>query len=271
LPYFGLDKDVKSITTECIDEFKEFLQSFPNFSKSPYNIMTFQDINSLKDIPKEHLITPQTQVRYLKTLKHIFNFMIKSNIISYNPTTLLIMPDDKAQSREPFTKDDIVKLFTEFEKLDNRKFIYYILAYTGMRPNELWHSNIKSEDNILYFDLMGADLKTAYSKRKIPLHQDLLDMGIDKMLPQLQQDFKQETLSRQFNQIIKPKIIDNPNKIMYSFRHTIATNLMRLDVNMDIVSEILGHSYTNSSMTKEVYANGYTLKQLKDAINTLEL
>jgi integrase len=91
------------------------------------------------------------------------------------------------------------------------------------------------------------------------------------MLPQLQQDYKQETLSRQFNQIIKPKITDNPNKIMYSFRHTIATNLMRLDVNMDIVSEILGHSYTNSSMTKEVYANGYTLKQLKDAIDTLEL
>ena len=271
LPYFGLDKDVKSITPECIDEFKEFLQSFPHLSKSPYNKMTFEDINKLRTVPQEHLITSQTQVRYLKTLKQIFNFMIKSNIINYNPTTLLIMPDDTAQSREPFTKDDIINLFAEFEKLDNRKFIYYILAYTGMRPNELWHSSIKSEDDILYFDLISADLKTDYSKRKIPLHKDLVNMGIDKLLPQLQQNFKQETLSRQFNQIIKPKITDNPNKIMYSFRHTIATNLKRLGINMDIVSEILGHSYTNSSMTKEVYASGYTLQQLKDAIDTLEL
>ncbi len=39
---------------------------------------------------------------------------------------------------------------------------------------------------------------------------------------------------------------------------------------MDKVSELLGHTYENNSITKEVYASGYKLVQLQTAINHLD-
>ena len=141
-----------------------------------------------------------------------------------------------------------------------------------MRPSELWKCKILiSEDNIVCFDLTDKELnlKTSTSRRMIPLHNKLLELKIDTRLSSLQVEFTQAILSSYFNKVIKPKISDNPNKVMYSFRHTVATELKRAEVNMDMVSEVLGHSYENSTMTKEVYASGYTLTQLQTAINHL--
>ncbi len=75
------------------------------------------------------------------------------------------------------------KLFNFFTTLDDRKYIYYALAYSGLRPSELWKCKIStSKDNIIYFDLTDKDLqlKTMSSYRVIPLHNKLLEMGIDK-------------------------------------------------------------------------------------------
>jgi len=143
-----------------------------------------------------------------------------------------------------------------------------------MRPSELWKCKISvSKDSIIYFDLTDnqLQLKTTASHRLIPLHEELLKMGIDKKLSSLQLEFNQAWISKFFNKTIKPMLTNNPRKIMYSFRHTVATELKRAEVNMDMVSEILGHSYESSSITKEVYANRYTLAQLQQAINHLEL
>ncbi len=272
LPYFGQDTYVEEVTLESIEEFREFLSEYPNTNKKRYKRLSFEQITKIKKIPQEDIIGISTQIKYLKILKQFFFFMTRANILNYNPCTLLNMPNKDILNREPFNSNDISKLFSIFETLDNRKYIYYILAYTGMRPSELWKCKIaNSEDNIVYFDLTDKDLelKTSSSRRVIPLHNKLLEMSIDKRLPSLQIEFSQAILSAYFNKVIKPRITDNPSKIMYSFRHTVATELKRAEVSMDKVSEILGHTYENNSITKEVYASGYTLIQLQTAINHL--
>ena len=271
LPFIGLNKDVSTITLDDIDEFKEFLESFPNISRLPYKHMSFKELSELDDVPSEFVISNDTQSKYLKIVKQLFSFMIDDGIIGYNPCKRLIMPDDEQKKREPFSSDDMNVLFNEFDKLDNKKYIYYSLAYTGMRPSELWKCHISQEDDIYYFDLTNPDidLKTKQSRRKIPLHSKLIELGIQDKLSSLQTEFKQDYLSIYFNKTIKKTITDDDNKIMYSFRHTVATELKRADVNMDKVSELLGHSYESDSMTKSTYASGYTLKQLKEAIDSL--
>lgn len=272
LPFIGLDRDVTTITLDDIDELKEFLESFPNISRLPYKHMCFQELSELDDVPTEFIISNDTQSKYLKIVKQLFLFMVDDGIISYNPCKRLIMPDDEQKKREPFSDDDMQVLFTEFDKLDNKKYIYYCLAYTGMRPSELWKCHISQEDDIYYFDLTsdGIELKTKQSRRRIPLHTKLIELGIHDKLPSLQAEFRQEYLSIYFNKTIKKTLTDDDNKIMYSFRHTVATELKRADVNMDKVSELLGHSYESDSMTKSTYASGYTLKQLKEAIDCLK-
>ncbi len=271
LPFIGLEKDVNTITLDDIDELKEFLQTFPNISRLPYKRMTFKELMEVDDVPAEDIISNDTQSKYLKIVKQLFLFMVDDGIISYNPCKRLIMPDDEQKKREPFSSEDMKVLFNEFDKLDNRKYIYYTLAYTGMRPSELWKCSISQEDDIYYFDLTSDDieLKTKQSRRKIPLHCKLIELGIHDKLSSLQAEFKQEYLSIYFNKTIKKVLIDDDNKIMYSFRHTVATELKQADVNMDKVSELLGHSYENDNMTKSVYTKAYTLKQLKEAIDYL--
>ena len=272
LPFIGLDRDVNTITLDDIDELKEFLESFPNLNKLPYKHMNFKELLELDDIPTEELISKDTQSKYLKIVKQLFLFMLDDGIIRYNPCKRLIMPDDEHRKREPFSSEDMQVLFNEFDKLDNKKYIYYCLAYTGMRPSELWKCKIRTEDGMTYFDLTSPDieLKTKQSRRKIPLHSKLIELGIQDKLPSLQAEFKQEYLSIYFNKTIKKALADDNNKIMYSFRHTVATELKRADVNMDKVSELLGHSYESDSMTKSTYASAYTLEQLKEAIDCLK-
>ncbi|MDQ7060417.1 MAG: tyrosine-type recombinase/integrase [Sulfurimonas sp.] len=272
IPFIGMNTNVDDITLETIEEFREFLLTMPNVNKFIYKHLSFTQLIHLSDTPQEDLITVSTQIKYLKIVKQFFLYMIKANLIKYNPCSLLTMPNNTIPNREPFDDADMQKLFKIFDDLDDRKYIYYILAYTGMRPSELWKCKISvSDTNIVYFDLTEKtiQLKTLSSNRAIPLHNKLLEMGIDKKLSSLQSCFTQTAISIYFNKVIKNMITDEKNKIMYSFRHTVATELKRAEVHMDKVSELLGHSYTNSSMTKEVYAQGYTLEQLQVAINHL--
>jgi integrase len=271
LPFFQSKKYVAHITLDDIEEFKEFLETFPNINKKPYKSMSFEEIVNLDNVTDD-VITVSTQEKYLKIVKQFFNYLMDVGIITINPCLRLIMPNKKDNNREPFSKKDIDTLFTEFESLDDRKLIYYTLAYTGMRPSELWKASIEVADGIAYFDLTkdGLDLKTKTSRRKIPLHKKLLELGIDTELAKLQHKFKQAAISNYFNKNIIPLLEDSENKVMYSFRHTVATELKRAEVNMDKVSELLGHRYEGGSITKDVYASTYTLQQLQEAINHLQ-
>ncbi len=272
LPYLGEDTLIEDVTLETVEEFKEFLTAFPNINKKKYRQLTLAQIVLINHIPTSDMIGVSTQMKYLKILKQFFLYIVKANLLNYNPCSLLTMPNNTVPHREPFDAIELKKLFSIFNTLDDRKYIYYILAYTGMRPSELWKCKISSsEDNIIYFDLTdrGLELKTSSSHRVIPLHTRLLEMDVDKKLIEVQQKFTQAGISSYFNKTIKPMVTDNPNKVMYSFRSLVATELKRAEVNMDKVSELLGHSYENSTMTKEVYARGYTIAQLQIAINNL--
>jgi integrase len=272
LPFFRDKKFISTITLDDLDEFKEFLETYPNTNLKPYNTMSYKEIVALKEIPEKDLITISTQEKYLKIIKQFFSFQHDNGYVEVNPCKRLIMPNSKVTSRDAFTKDDMKILFREIDNLeDDRKYIYYTLAYTGMRPSEFWKCSISEDDGIYYFDLTSddIDLKTQTSRRKIPLHSKLIKYSLHAKLYKLQKEYKQASISNYFNRTIKKNLKDHDNKLMYSFRHTVATELKRAEVMMDKVSEILGHSYEGSNMTKEVYAKGYTLQQLKEAIECL--
>ncbi len=272
LPFFGETTLIEDVTIEMINDFKIFLTGFPNINKKEYKHLSFNEIKQLKHIPEKHMIGINTQQKYLTILKQFFSYMTKSNLLTYNPCSLLNMPDTTALHREAFSDEEMKRIFQKISTLDDRQYIYFTLAYTGMRPSEFWKAKINvSEEGVLYFDLTDSSLKlkTSSSYRFIPLHKNLINMGIHHKLKSLQENFTQAGISSYFNKTIKPLITNNSNKIMYSFRHTVATKLKRAEIDMDMVAELLGHSYQNITMTKEVYAGNFTIVQLQKAINNL--
>jgi len=57
--------------------------------------------------------------------------------------------------------------------------------------------------------------------------------------------------------------------VFHSYRHTVVTRLMQVDVPEPIVKALVGH--TREGVTQQHYfQQGYTLKQLSDALEKLE-
>jgi len=269
--YFGASRVITELTTEDIEEYVEFLTRFPNTNKQPYCKMTFKEISNLKSIPSNDLISNATLIKYIKAFRQMENYLVDDGKLDRKISKRVILPTATTESILPFSVDDLSILFNLFITLDDRKLIYYVFAYTGMRTSEFWKCKIGIEKGVYYFDLSykGVELKTSSSRRKIPIHSKLLDMGIAESLEILQKSFSKYSISLEFNTKIIDHIKNRKNKVMYSFRHTVATELKRANVEMDKVSEILGHSYENNTITKSTYAGKYSLCQLRDAVENL--
>ncbi|MFW3338155.1 tyrosine-type recombinase/integrase [Aliarcobacter butzleri] len=269
--YFGESKLVRELTTDDIEEYIDFLTTFPNPLKIPYKTMSFKEILKLTNVPQQDFISSSTVIKYIKAFRQLENFLVDDGRIDRKISKRAKLPTPSTVNVNPFNEADLKILYKEFDALGDLGLIYYTFAYTGMRTSEFWKCRIGCKDKIYYFDLSykGVELKTASSRRKVPIHSKLIDKGILNSFKHLQSIYKQSTVSNTFNTKVINSIKDKKNKVMYGFRHTVATNLKRADVDIDKISEILGHCYENTSMTKTVYTNGYTLKQLKEAIECL--
>lgn len=143
--------------------------------------------------------------------------------------------------------------------------------YTGLRISELYKVQIKQHnENEFYFDLMDSNikLKTKNSHRIVPLHKELIRMDIQTLLPKALELNKMNWIRRLFNEKIKIRVTSSKKKVLYSFRHTIASELKYLNIKSEIISEILGHS--NSSITLDRYASRYSFEVLKKEIDKIK-
>jgi integrase len=175
--------------------------------------------------------------------------------------------------REPFSIDEVRLSFNLFDKEkfeQDLQLLYKILAYTGMRASEIAKGVIGYENGVHFIDLSTVHeaLKTKSSRRQIPLHRELIKLGVHKRYEEIKNLYTSDALSYKFRKKIKPKVTDNPRKTMYSYRHTLATQLKYEGVNPLVISEILGHAH--DGMTLGRYANRYPVDVLKKAIDKLE-
>ena len=271
ISFFGATKYIKEFTTECIEEYIDFLKQFPNTNQRPYCRMTFDEIISLSIIPVTDIISTATLIKYMKAFKQMENYLVDDGKLDRRISKRANIPTSISAKTKEFTQFDIRILFNLFNTLDDRKFIYYTYALTGMRTSEFWKCKIGIEEGIYFFDLSykAVELKTESSKRKIPIHSKLLNMGIVEKIEDIQESFNQQAISLYFNNTIINELEDHQDKVMYCFRHTMATELKRANVNIDKISELLGHSYENSTITKTTYASKYSLSQLQEAIELL--
>ena len=93
-------------------------------------------------------------------------------------------------------------------------------------------------------------------------------MDVQTILPKALELNKMNWIRRLFNEKIKVKITSSKKKVLYSFRHTVASELKYLNVKSEIISEILGH--TNSNITLDRYASRYSFEVLKKEIDSIE-
>jgi integrase len=256
---------------------------------------------------KRDLLSPITQGQYLAALRDVLDLAAKKRLIAVNPAEGLrplrrdTVPD--AEKRLPFTLEQIRAFFTSdfytqcakepvpyaHDKPGWRFWMPPISLFMGMRPNEvaqLLTSDLKrTNQSTWYLDIatIGDEddgdsmtvpktlktLKTATSRRKIPLHPELIAIGFLPFVEdrkksgsaRLFSDLKPDKYGnhawyplKRFNESYLPQAIKpQPRQSFYSFRHSWRDALRRIDAPPDALQALGG--WKQGKLTSDNYGD----------------
>ena len=161
-----------------------------------------------------------------------------------------------------------------------------IALYTGARCSELCQLNTKdiTQSNGIWIisisdSELEQNLKSQSSKRKVPIHRELIRLGILEYLQTIQEGSVWPELPKrtgksggyfsQYFSEFRTEIGAPKNMDFHSFRHLARTNLLNGGVSETIIDTLLGHSISGSIGAK-VYTHT-TNQILNEAINKLPI
>lgn len=187
----------------------------------------------------------------------------------------------KEAKRKAFEAGDIPRLHAAAlaKKDPLLATIIQLGAHTGARIEELCQlktENIILVDGVSCFDIV--DSKTVAGIRQVPIHPAIANMV--KQLVQDAQDgwllpiktqnmygIRSDALSKRFGRL-KTELGFSPLYVFHSIRHTVTTSLLRADVALTTVQELLGHE--TKTVTLDVYSKGLNAAQKLDAISKID-
>ena len=281
----------------CV-KFKDDIRKLPrNRSKiQQYRNLDFHEQVSLNVDEKDRIST--TTVNNI--LGYVSSFMKWSRINGFVEVNFFEGMKLKKQirqrdERDRFTEKELKKIFQkhnyiEFTEVENHKYSNYwsplISVFSGMRLNEicsLYLDNIIQEKvngrkkiwcfNILEeSDRPDKHLKTLSSKRVVPIHDTLIDLGFIEFVDLLKkrhtnrqrlfQELKYgegsyiRNVSYFFNKKYLPLLgLKTDKKNFHSIRHTVVDHLKQKLVDISFINELVGHHHGNIDLDR--YGKGY--------------
>ena len=249
----------------------------PKFADLKVFTITPNDLYSFKkELIKKHY-TERFTNRVIGTMKLIIQFGLNKGYITN--TKLLdelehVKLNQIAPERQVLSMDQLDLFFKTFDlesPYDYKFYLYFLgLANSGMRPNEfraLQVQDIKGDYLVVNKALTNKvgkgnvlqPPKTKTSNRKVLMPHWIIELLLDYI-----KDYKNEPESfifgrdKPFSETNIKRYLDKhlemaklPHIVVYGFRHSHATNLIKSGVPIKVVSKRLGHS--NASTTMNVY------------------
>ena len=273
------DRPVDGITNDHIRDFQTALNDWPSNARKKQE---FKDLNAKQIVEAVQSLRNEGQIvqglsdrtlaKHRDRIASFFNSLLQSGVIHRNPLNGIKRQDNgkqKMNSRRPFNASELDMIFASqniepwTKSKSHRKWGAWIGFYTGARVNEvaqLYVHNIAPEGDIYGFHIVESKpdqkLKTAGSKRFIPIHQDLIDAGFldyvedvkeaghERLFPLLPHSKKAgygDAMSDQFGTYIESLGISGTDIGFHSFRHKMVSELLSKDVPQHVVAHITGH------------------------------
>jgi len=295
------DVEMGRINQEMGTTLKSQLRKLPkNSSKLPqYKDKDFHELVKMK---VKDTISDTTVNKHLTHLSSFMDWSKRHGYSNLNPFQgLKIKKSVSARDEiDPFSEKELKVLFFKHTYLDQtniekKKYAYYwvplISLFSGMRLNEIcslyidnvseiygnhrekrWCFNILEESN-----RPQKKLKNLASRRVVPIHETLLDLGLIDFIKLLKsvkypdKEWKEKRLfeelpygeesfvrnvSRWWNSRYLPKLdLKTTKKNFHSLRHTVSNHLKQKGVEPHFINELLGHSQGNIDLDR--YGKGY--------------
>lgn len=271
--------------------------------------ITKTDIVLYKDKRLE-TVTPETVQKDLNLLKAIFNCAVRNAKLTVNPAEGVMAPATKGKKkvRIPFSSDELKTIFSSRIYTENFRpkggageasfWLPLMALFTGARLTELGQlliEDIQEESGIRYLfittDTSDDDedettvksLKTESSRRRVPIHPELLRCGFmeyvstmqkaghKRLFPAIKSATKQLTApySKWFGNYKRKALgITNKRKTFHSFRHGFKDACRISNILREHHNKLTGHG--NKSEGDNYGDELYPLKPLSEAMSLLK-
>ena len=288
-------KGIKDIRRLQAEEARTLLNQYPTNAKKhkQFEGMKGQQLIYANERYQLPTLSPESVKDYIQKCSSFFEWCVQMEMTDINPFKGMrfkkIRKDSEAKNA--YSDTDLQKIFsTEIHTLKRYKHPHYywlplLGIYTGARLNELcqlYREDIFRHDGVWVFKIdevrEGQRLKNNNSRRLIPIHRTLLDLGFiefinninhERIFPELKQerDGFGTAASKWFGRF-KTKLGFGKGYDFHSFRHTVATQLKNADVSAVIAGELLGHGQNN--ITYDRYGKSINIRKLEQVINILK-
>jgi len=295
------DIDVSSIDHPLVMAFIETVQhKIPANAKKLFPHQTYKEISRMNHQKAERAMMSVENVnKYLSRLSTMFTYAVNRGYMdkNYAEKKRLKTSVHKKDKRRPFTKAEIIQMFTQIEPWasNNRTrpenfWINLIGAYSGARLGEICQLRTSdiyeaNEGNISMWVMDINDegeamsTKTRNSIRRVPVHSKLIELGfLDYVKKRGQGGYAQlwdltpnkdgvwsDKMSKRYAYRFKKAGITEP---FHSWRHTVCDMLMKdPDVRKEEQEGLVGHAIEGESMGR--YGKGLSLVQLKNTVEKI--
>ncbi|UJW85753.1 site-specific integrase [Devosia sp. SL43] len=293
--FLGQGIVARSITTGDMRNYKNALMDTPaNYTKRLPGMILPKAIAANKKLAKPFptLNASTINEKWLSHISTILGWATKNGYLEYNPARGIkvdLGKGYKEPSRVGYSADDLKRLFgsplfADPAKYETRQWALLVALYTGARSSSEVR-RIKLADNyqeqgVWVFDLVEAT-KNIHSKRLVPLHNRLIELGLLDYVDRLKKRGKvnlfwdwepEDKINRWFLRTYKAEVgIVDSRKVFHSFRNTLKTALARHGTNRDISDLITGHKDQSVGAIYIGDVHVTMIEAMSDALNRVEL
>jgi len=269
----------KRYSSHTIISYKNDIRQFHNYIEekySQYNIeqVSHQMVRSWLVHLMQNKLSAKSINRKFSSLRSYYLFLLRQGIVDKNPTKKVIPPKIGKRLPSIIQKKEIERLLDDLIFPDNfsgirDKIILTILYNTGIRRSELIHL---SDNDIDFYSKVIKVLGKGNKERIIPMTEDMI-LELKKYIfirnnNFKKQEFKYTVVTDKGNKMY-PKFVysvvtkylslvsSSGKRSPHILRHSIATHLADLDVDLNAIKTMLGHSnlsatqiYTHNSVEK---------------------
>ena len=298
IEYFGSDRVLSTITRQDANELKKILQRLPLHRNTRPQTKGLPLLEAI-EVTGVDKVSLQTVKNHISMFIRFWDWAESHDLTPHKLFAGMQIKSgkQKALKRKAFSKGQLATIIAELAddesklvKTEDRKWGGLIGLCTGARVNEIAQQeagDIIKEDGIWFFNITDDGdnkkrLKAAASKRKVPIHSELLKLGLLDFVatkesePRLFMSFTYtesdgfgRNLGRWFNTALLTGLgIKEPNLSYHSLRHTAVTSLRQAGIELALVQDIVGHE--RNPVNDGYFGDGYTLAQKQNALEKLE-
>ncbi len=261
----GYGKSSQSMLPAMVNDFLSYHQLSGITQIVPEQISQYHQ--HLQQRPNKHQeggLSESYIHHHVYALKTFFNWMQESGQSSHNPISALRFAQPEKKSREPLSQESVQELFAAAENLQERAVLHLFYS-CGLRRSEVEMINTKDihfKEQLLYVR-SGKGAKRRVVPMPMQVAQNLENYYCQERIHQVAQNDESAFMLNKiggrmrgqgYQKVVKELIQRAclPKEVtLHHLRHSIATHLLQSGVSMELLRQLLGHSFLE---TTQIYA-----------------